>query len=116
VKLPRQWVINVMYSYIGDPFAEFVIFRTQERNQKIYVKKDLSVAIDPDVLAAFNKSTLVSSELFFIPYFVSNFHSYPLFCLVGKSATGASLLKVGSKRKRTRREIEDEKAIKLAKE
>jgi len=23
-KLPKQWVVNVVYSVIGDPFAEFV--------------------------------------------------------------------------------------------
>jgi hypothetical protein len=61
-KLPRQWIINVLYSTIGQDFAFFVKTRTEERNQKIYVKKDLSVAIDKDVLAAFNKSTLVSSK------------------------------------------------------
>lgn len=37
VKLPRQWTINVLYSGIGDDFAEFVKTRTLERNQKVYI-------------------------------------------------------------------------------
>jgi hypothetical protein len=62
VKLPRQWIINVLFSVIGEPFAQFVNERTEQRNQDIYVKKDLTVAIDPAVLAAFNSSSLVSGK------------------------------------------------------
>jgi hypothetical protein len=68
------------------------------------------VAIDPDVLAAFNKSTLVSSMLLLSTLLSFHFIPFNLFNIDGKSATGASLLKIGSKRKRSRKEIEDEKA------
>jgi hypothetical protein len=82
----------------------------------ICIKKDLSVAIDPDVLAAFNKSTLVSGKAHLFYHFTLRLLIYPNFSIVGKSATGASLLKVGSKRKRTKREMEEEKANKSARE
>ena len=42
-----------MFSKVGEPFANFVKSKTEERNQKLYVKKDVNVAIDPDILAAF---------------------------------------------------------------
>jgi hypothetical protein len=29
VKLPRQWIINVLFSVIGEDFAQFVIIRTE---------------------------------------------------------------------------------------
>lgn len=74
------------------------------------MKKDLSVAIDPDVLAAFKKSSLVSSKYLDLCYLFLIPCAHFIFALVGKSATGASLLKVGSKRKRTKREIAEDKA------
>jgi hypothetical protein len=101
---------------IGEDFAQFVISRTEKRNQDIYVKKDLTVSIDPAVLAAFNSSTLVSSKFISIHLIFVHAILFIQFCLVGKSAKGASLLKVGSKRKRTKREIEEENLKKNSKE
>jgi hypothetical protein len=62
-KLPRQWIINILFSTIGDPFSKFVKSRTEERNSKICVKKNLNISIDPDILQAFKNSTLVSRRL-----------------------------------------------------
>jgi hypothetical protein len=68
------------------------------------------------VLAAFKSSSLVSSKKHILLSLFELSLSYFIFNLVGKSSKGASLLKIGSKRKRTKREIEDEKAKKLQQE
>ncbi len=34
-KLPRQWVVNLAYTLIGDEFRDWVKNRIEERNAKI---------------------------------------------------------------------------------
>ena len=52
-KLPRQWVINILYSRIGDPFNDFVKNQMEERNDALQTQKDLRINIDPQILQAF---------------------------------------------------------------
>ena len=52
IKLPKQWIINVAYSLIGDPFSNWVMEQVEARNRKVAVQKDLMINIDPDVAAA----------------------------------------------------------------
>ena len=50
------------YTVIGRPFGEFVRQRIQERNEKITVERQLNIEMDPELAAAFNASTAVSSK------------------------------------------------------
>ena len=46
-KLPKQFIINVAYSIIGDPFGKWVRDQIELRNHKITKQKDLLIAMDP---------------------------------------------------------------------
>jgi hypothetical protein len=59
-KVPKQWLVNIVYSVVGDDFAIWVEDRISKRNEFVTVKKDLNISIDPVVLAAFQKSNAVS--------------------------------------------------------
>ena len=52
-KLPKQFIINVAYSIIGDPFAKWVKGQIQTRNIKVTREKDLLIAMDPRIAEAF---------------------------------------------------------------
>ena len=38
-KLPRQWLISLLYTLIGRPFADWALEAMEERNQKIMEKQ-----------------------------------------------------------------------------
>ena len=44
-KLPRQWLVNVFYSVIGQPFADYINEVVEERNQGVAEKQDLMIAM-----------------------------------------------------------------------
>ena len=80
-----QWVLNVCYTVVGQPIADFVRERIEERNIGLADRNDLNIAIAPEIMSVIKQSTAVSTT-------------------PGRSA---HLLKVGSKRRRTRAEIEE---------
>ena len=61
-KLPKAWVANVIYSVIGESFAEFVKLKIKERNRKMVTEKNLMINIDPHIHQAFMRSTTQSSK------------------------------------------------------
>ena len=61
-KLPRQWVINVTYTLVGKPFADWVQAHMEARNQQLVEKHDMAIIMDPEVLRIFNASSHVSSK------------------------------------------------------
>ena len=61
-KLPRQWLISLIYTLVGKPFADWALARMQARNDKVIEKQKLAIEMDPEILAAFNASTYVSSK------------------------------------------------------
>ena len=61
-KLPRQWIINVIYSLCGDDFREWVSQQVKDRNEKLAEKRDLMIDLDPDIAAAFRDSAYISSK------------------------------------------------------
>ena len=48
-KLPRQFVINVIYSLLGDPFRRWVSSEIQKRNDELALQKDLVIELDPAI-------------------------------------------------------------------
>jgi len=105
VKLPKQFVANVIYTVVGDPFADWVKERVEARNAKIVQVQNLAIDMDPDVYAAFANSTAISSKLLLI-FFIFDIITIFLVHAASKGV-GADLCKVGSKRRRTRQEILD---------
>lgn len=61
-KLPRQYLANLIYTMVGDPFRNWIEKKIQERNEKIMKEKNLAIEMDPDVLKAFRTSHYVSSK------------------------------------------------------
>ena len=84
-----QWLFNVCYAVIGADLAAFVKTHVHERHRELAERRDLNIAIDPEMLAVIQASSAVSTT----------------------KGNSAHLLKVGSKRRRTRAEMEEFRAI-----
>ena len=54
-KLPKQWLINVIYTIVGDQFAQWVKDRIEERNQRMLQDRGLVIEMDQDVQRAFSE-------------------------------------------------------------
>ena len=70
---------------IGEPFVNFVRSRVEFRNDSLALRHDMNVEIDPEIMDIIMGSTAMSTQ----------------------KGSSAHLLKVGSKRRRTRAEIEE---------
>ena len=62
LKLPREYIGNVLYTLIGDNFQDFVNSKIEERNLKVTEDRDLTIEMDPAIARAFKESTAVSSK------------------------------------------------------
>ena len=82
-------MLNVCFTVVGEPFSDFVRERIEHRNEKLTDRNDLNVEVDPEILDVIRRSTNIATQ-------------------VGCSA---HLLKVGSKRRRTKAEIEEFRAL-----
>ena len=56
-KLPRQYVLNVIYTITGKNFAEWIQEKIKERNASLAKTQDLMVEMDPEIYKAFTQST-----------------------------------------------------------
>ena len=101
-KLPRQWICNVGASIIGKPFQNWVSERINARNENAVEKKNMLIAMDPAVAAAFHASTAVSRK-----YLGANFGDLLTFLV--QNGVGFNMLKSGSKRRRTAKEAQFER-------
>ena len=52
-KLPRQFIINVIYTKVGEPFKKWVDARVGERHEKVKEKEELYVELDPEIVKVF---------------------------------------------------------------
>ena len=89
-----RWVINVAYTLIGDALRGWVKEKCDERNEAMAEKHDMNIEMDPEILAVVKKSTAVATQ----------------------KGSGVFLLKPNSKRRRTKAEIEELKALEKARE
>ena len=84
-----QWIANVCYTVIGRDFADFVRQQIESRNEYVANKQNLAVDVAPEFLAIINASTAVSTH----------------------KGSSAMLMKMSSKRRRTRAEMEEFRAM-----
>ena len=49
-KLPREFLGNVIYKIVGEPFQQWVNKQIDLRNQKMKKDKELEVELDPEIL------------------------------------------------------------------
>ena len=59
-RLPKQYLINVVYTVVGQTFADWVKDRVEERNNKVAVDKGLLIDVDEEIYNAFTQSTAIS--------------------------------------------------------
>ena len=53
-RLPRQYIVNVMYSILGDPIRLMVKEAIRARNDIVAENRNLLIELDPAVANAFN--------------------------------------------------------------
>ena len=53
LKLPREYIGNVIYTIAKDPFQNWVDEQIEARNQKVAQDHDLSIAMDPEIAKLF---------------------------------------------------------------
>ena len=53
LKCPKQWIINIVYTVAGEPFADWVRQKVKDRNEALALKKDLNINVDPAIAQAF---------------------------------------------------------------
>ena len=61
-RLPKDFIANVAFTVLGKPFGDWVKGQIELRNYKITTEKQLNIDMDPELAAAFNASTAVSSK------------------------------------------------------
>ena len=49
IRLPKQFIINVAFSIIGDPLKEWIHAQIEARNMRVTKEKDLLINMDPMV-------------------------------------------------------------------
>ena len=63
-KLLRQYVINVVYTIIGEPFRLWVESVMTARDEKVARERSLGIELDPEILRVFRNSTAISSKYY----------------------------------------------------
>lgn len=61
-RLPRQWVISLIFTLVGGPFQQWVDERIEARNEKLASDNNQMIEVDPQIAAAFAASTSLSSK------------------------------------------------------
>jgi hypothetical protein len=61
-KLPKQWIVNVAFTVLGDPFRTWIKKGISDRNIKVAIQKDLNIGMDPELLIAYRASNAVSRK------------------------------------------------------
>ncbi len=62
MKLPREYIGNLIYTIIGEPFQDWVKDRIEKRNAKLKEEQKLEIEMDPEVLRIFQSSTSVGCK------------------------------------------------------
>ena len=61
-KLPRQYIANIIYTLVEDPFYEWVEAQINIRNEKMANKMDIHIEMDQELAKVFKESTAVTSK------------------------------------------------------
>ena len=62
LRLPREYIANVIYTLVGDKFKDWVTSRIQARNSYLAEKNAQLIPLDPDIGAIFKQSTDISGK------------------------------------------------------
>jgi peptide subunit release factor RF-3 len=70
LKLPREYLGNVIITIVGDPFQEWVDAQISARNAKYKEEHDQNLEVDSEVEAAYLKSTSIGSKFVASHFFI----------------------------------------------
>ncbi len=60
--MPRQWIVNLGYSVIGNEFEEWMNLLVKERKKRNIEERNLTFKLDLEIAKAFHRATAVSSK------------------------------------------------------
>ena len=52
-KMPRQYIANVIYTLVGQPFQKWVAERCNQRNKRLADDHNTAIMLDPRIAKAF---------------------------------------------------------------
>ena len=61
-KLPRQWLINLIYTVVGQIFSDWVNQRIEARNLRLLEESNMAISLDPEIAKCFEQATNISSK------------------------------------------------------
>ena len=62
LKLPRDYVANVIHTQVGKPFSDWVNEQVNARHKKVADTRNMNIELDPEIAAIFRASTAVSGK------------------------------------------------------
>ena len=62
LRMPKDYMVSVVYTVVGQPFKAWVMTRVSERNVAIQEKRDEMVHLNPDVAEALRNANHVSRK------------------------------------------------------
>ena len=60
-KLPRQYISNIIYTVVGQPFQAWIDERVNHRNEKRAEEGNMIINMDEDIARHFQQSTHIST-------------------------------------------------------
>ena len=72
-RLPRQYIVNVIFTVVGQPIKDYVNKCIKQRNDELAENRDLLIELDPQIAAAFKTSLNISSKLFTVEILLREF-------------------------------------------
>ena len=109
--VPRQWIINVIFTVAGDDFSAWTKKMREERNALERAKGKGEIEMDPEIFAAYKASTLTSS-MSTVAIFILILIPNPFPFLTEAKGSGADMLKLTTNRRRNKQQIKDAKKAK----
>ena len=85
-------------------FTGWVKNRIEERNEKVMIENNLNIQMDPKMARVFHASTKTSRNYHFLLIFLF------IYLLTVNKGVSANMMKAGSKRRRTKAQIKEDKA------
>jgi hypothetical protein len=67
-RLPRSFIINVLYTMIGEDIKLYVSRIIEERNKAVVDHQRMALELDDDIRRAFEMSTSISRKLHFVNF------------------------------------------------
>ena len=70
-KTPKQWIANVCATILQEKFSKWVKDQVEARHDKVSIKKDIMIQMDPEMAEIFRQSTAVSSKYIIVTFLIT---------------------------------------------